>query len=1605
MNQYIFITSRLDKNHGGLTASLLNKTRIFNEKLNVKPLILTFHLDRNYNNIKDEIIERYNLQNKAEFININEYFRNKDVDTKKVKYIFEPNNQMAKKQVNDSTIEYYFEDEKIYTVKYSNNKLTEVSKFSNGVITEKIILDDDECILSINYYNEGNLESQNLYKKNQSIYENRIYRSKDGKNEIESVTLLDDQKIEFDSFDEFKSYFITLFVQAPLTYLVGEARSIDNSILNIKDSRVRKIFMTHSIHIRPGTDIIRQGNRAVLNKLNEIDALVLLTRSQKKDVINRFGNRDNYFVIPHAIQTENIRQKKIKNKVVVISRLHEEKRIEHAIQAFKQVVEENPSAMLHIYGNGKEKENLHNLIETLSLTNNVKLEGYTNNINEVLQTAECTLLTSSYEGFALVVQESIANGTPVISYDIKYGPSDMIEDDVNGYLVENGNIDQLAKQINAYLAMSNQEKENFSKNALKKAETFSYDHFIDNWKSLFDNVEGQQEIYKPSVKLTSVKLKHNIYQVKMKVNLNAKKIHNPSFKTLYYKRSSLSDRENKQYIETPINVNKINENIFDITSEFNPELFKNNEIYDLSLEIEEGTQYHNIRVGNNRNNIKLNRLIIKGVRPYFTENYGNISFELKSNQSNQSKRKYIKSKMNKVSATTNIPKALIQYFPNKKSENTAQAYQNLKQLHPIFKKNSKYYFNLAKLAIDMEKWKEALHYLDKALEHGLEINDNIHHIKAMLFKKLGNIDESIIYLRKYLDGNPDDVPVLNELIELEIKKNNYTNAKFYLEHILSIQPNDSKAKNKLKSCLEYLEDYPRIIQLAEQDLMNEPDNTKYLLEISNAYSNINNIELAAKYLEKYVKYQPLDKENLMRLLTYFENMNEKNKAIHYLNSALNNENIHFLDESLSAYYYRKGQLEYDLNLMDEAENSYDKAIYYSKDPVLKKWGIGYLHEKSKSNHQAIDAYKKLLAKDDNNADLHFKVATLIKKTGNIEDAIFHFEKALEFNKVRSPWHYQLALCYEEIEDYNNAITAYKNAILRQQTHRPDNFRRLAYILKEMGHTELALDAYNEAELFRKPSYMSKAMYNKHVDTLPVRYAHSYNYYEVDEEMVFYESMGGAGITGNPSAVFDYLYSDKNYASYTHIWVINSFDNIPMSMRDKDNIIFVKKNSDAYLKYIAKAKYLICDSTFSPYVVRKPNQKYLQTTHGIFYKTVGRDSNGSKLGVAGSTRNLLQATHIIAPNQFMVDKQKSAYSIGGIHTGEVAKVGYPRIDVTLNTSELEKEEIKKRMNIDDSKQVVLYAPTWRGETKESNDFDIDKLIYDLKALSTIDANILFRGHSITKSLLKDVEFPENIIIPPGDISTNKLMSVVDILISDYSSVFFDFIPTEKPIIHYVYDIEEYTAIRGLNLTKDELPGYIAENIEDLISSINYCMVHSEPTSKYLQAKSEFCPYDNGESSKNVAKWFFEGNTKNVDLVPVDKYNKKELYLVGSISNTDHINELYENINNSINNGNIMSLSLKKGIAKDPLRTNKIIEMGNKINLLPNAGPMPKTLEEIIAIKDIEGKNRIRNSKTKAVYEEAYQREKRRLFGDICFDNVYNYETDSPYWKGIFSIMKS
>ncbi len=100
----------------------------------------------------------------------------------------------------------------------------------------------------------------------------------------------------------------------------------------------------------------------------------------------------------------------------------------------------------------------------------------------------------------------------------------MIEDGINGYLVEEGNVDQLAKFINMYLSKHEHEKQ-FSEKSLEKAQEFSYDNFVENWQNLFNEVKTQKDVFAPSVKLTNVDLENGIYQLTTRVELKASKIH------------------------------------------------------------------------------------------------------------------------------------------------------------------------------------------------------------------------------------------------------------------------------------------------------------------------------------------------------------------------------------------------------------------------------------------------------------------------------------------------------------------------------------------------------------------------------------------------------------------------------------------------------------------------------------------------------------------------------------------------------------------------------------------------------------------------------------------------------------------------------------------------------------------------------------------------------------------------------------------------------------------------------------------------------------------------------------------------------------------------
>lgn len=188
--------------------------------------------------------------------------------------------------------------------------------------------------------------------------------------------------------------------------------------------------------------------------VDQYDAVIWLTQAQLDDAVRRFGEHPNWVVIPHPAAAAPVLppvEKRDPNRIVMVSRLADQKRVDHAISAWPTVLDRHPEARLEVYGGGVLREQLEQLIASLGLETSVTLHGHVAGASAQLETAAALLLTSRYEGHPLVVAEAFSRGCPVIAYDLSYGPREMVEPGVNGYLVPTGDIAGVAAAVSGLL--------------------------------------------------------------------------------------------------------------------------------------------------------------------------------------------------------------------------------------------------------------------------------------------------------------------------------------------------------------------------------------------------------------------------------------------------------------------------------------------------------------------------------------------------------------------------------------------------------------------------------------------------------------------------------------------------------------------------------------------------------------------------------------------------------------------------------------------------------------------------------------------------------------------------------------------------------------------------------------------------------------------------------------------------------------------------------------------------------------------------------------------------------------------------------------------------
>jgi glycosyltransferase involved in cell wall biosynthesis len=232
-----------------------------------------------------------------------------------------------------------------------------------------------------------------------------------------------------------------------------------------------------------------------IDNINKVDAFVCLTPKTKEFYEKIYGKKDNIFVLPNLIRSEiptAIKPHKYRKlKIVSVGRLEDVKQPYHVIKAFEKINMVFPNSTLEFYGNGKMSSELKSFVKKLDISEKIFFKGYESNLEKIFSDASLMILTSKRESFGLVIIEAFAYGVPVVAYSTSFGVDDLIDNNKDGYIVEQGNIDEIIdKSIS--LLRDNSKRDTFGKHGHDKITIYQYDIVMQRWFNLIKNISKKR---------------------------------------------------------------------------------------------------------------------------------------------------------------------------------------------------------------------------------------------------------------------------------------------------------------------------------------------------------------------------------------------------------------------------------------------------------------------------------------------------------------------------------------------------------------------------------------------------------------------------------------------------------------------------------------------------------------------------------------------------------------------------------------------------------------------------------------------------------------------------------------------------------------------------------------------------------------------------------------------------------------------------------------------------------------------------------------------------------------------------------------------------------
>jgi CDP-glycerol glycerophosphotransferase len=364
---------------------------------------------------------------------------------------------------------------------------------------------------------------------------------------------------------------------------------------------------------------------------------------------------------------------------------------------------------------------------------------------------------------------------------------------------------------------------------------------------------------------------------------------------------------------------------------------------------------------------------------------------------------------------------------------------------------------------------------------------------------------------------------------------------------------------------------------------------------------------------------------------------------------------------------------------------------------------------------------------------------------------------------------------------------------------------------------------------------------------------------VDDRLAVYAAYWASAFACNPAAI--YQQAKRSVPGLRGVWVVKA----KHAERIPPGVDYVLEGGPAYYRAMARARYLINNVNFPDDIVKRRGTVHVQTQHGTPLKSMGMDLR--RYPTAGATMNfrkLMQRSarwdYLVSSNHYSTQVWRQAFP--GV-SFEVLETGYPRNDRLVRPSAAAIADARAALGIAPGLTTILYAPTFRDWEREVLDPPLD--LERFCAVLPDDAVLLVRGHYWTTDHARVRPLVERGLL--RDVSAHQVAEDVqlaaDVLITDYSSIMFDYANLDRPIVIYAPDWEAYVRERGTYFDLlAEPPGTVETTEDGLVDAFRSGRYRSAEAAELRAAfRKKFCEWDDGHAAERVVDLVFRGTRRD------------------------------------------------------------------------------------------------------------------------------------------------